>query len=254
MKTSVTSTNSAWRSRRTANVKKKLQLQLSSARKALEAGYNFFREGQVPVALKVELAQMLILSKLSYGAEIMHLSATQERKVDGFPVKVLKTILRVPNYASGFVLRHILDRHSLSTQRRISRVANFLRIRQMPPHTRLRGICDSRAWHKAILVFGRNERDVQEVRSERHLSSVTETALEEALQCKISAKARRSIKKVSTEADLAMAAHYLRKKHSELLHFNATDRHPIWRFVHYLSALIRDGKASLGAACDDWRD
>ena len=232
-----------------------IQKQLASARSALGQNSNFFREAAVPVALKIELAEMVVLSKLNYGAEIMHLTESQEKKLDSFQEKVFKTILHVPSYASGSAVRYILGRPALSTLRRTARVTNILRIKQMSPNTRLREIYDSQKWHNASLLFGGYEKDIRVARSDRRLSSVTENELHVALEGAPIDKAKKVVKKLSTEADISKTAHYLRRNHPELLHFNSTPKHPLWlNTPQFVGSHARWLTATVGAACDDHRD
>ena len=68
-------------------------------------------------------------------------------------------------------------------------------------------------------------------------------------------KARQTVKKLSAEADLSRTAHYLRREHPELLHFNNSSKHPLWlNTPHSVGSHSRWLTATVGAACDDHRD
>ena len=229
--------------------------QLSSARKAFGTNSSLFRQAPVPVHLKVQLAHFLVFSRLAYGAEVMCLSQTLEKRIDKFQERVLKSILQVPTYASGNATRYILGQPALSTSRRVRRVANLLRIRSLPTNTRLREIYDNNVWGKKSLLFGKYQQDLNEINSQQRCSSVPRQDRDMAFEKGYTPKTRATLKKVSVEADRSSVAHMLRTNHKELLHFCPSIHHPLWQQTsHTVAAHARWLVGTAGAECDDQRD
>ena len=230
--------------------------QLMKANKTLGQFWSFFHDATVSTRFKIEIANATIFSQLSYCQEIAILSAADERKIDRFQAKVLRTILRVPSYASGNAVRYILGQVPLSSKMRVSRILNYLRIIQMPPDTRLRQILDQKVWRKKTEIFGKYEEDLLILRRLQHLSSVTSAELESALKNGNTAKTKAMLKRVTHEGELAQMAHELRLNHNEILNMTPSLQHPLWNIPATIPGVQAHAQwltASIGAAADDRR-
>ena len=115
----------------------------------------FSKRSTVSIDIKLRVAKTLVLSKLSYGAEIICLTKAQEAALDRVQAKVLRAILQLPKNTSARAVRYLTGQTPISAQRRAQRISNLTRIKQLPKETQLRRIYESREWHKKGLVFQR---------------------------------------------------------------------------------------------------
>ena len=221
----------------TGTWQKTFQFRLTKAKQALGQFKAFFYEADVNIQLKIRVANAVVFSHLDYGADIMTLTSSPERQLDGFQGKVYKTILRLPHDTSTDAVRYILGQQSLSSRRTAQRAENLLRIKQLPPETRLREIYDTRTWHGASMSFGEFNMDLANIKARQRYTSIADDELTKALT-QTSRARKKVLKQVTREADCAETAHRLRVRHPHLLHFASSPLHPMWRSRPYARTLL----------------
>ena len=133
----------------------------NNATSTISRYWRFFSRAKVSVDIKLRVAKSLVLSRIAYGAEIICLTEAQNKALDQIQAKVLRKILDLPARTSARAVRHILGQTSISDLRRVQRVNNLVRIRNLPEKTQLRKIYDSEEWHKGSMIFGKYEKDEQ---------------------------------------------------------------------------------------------
>ena len=152
---------------------KYVQTRLTRCQQALGKYWRFLKLSDVSVQLKIRVADSLILSHLSYGAEVVCLNAQQTKQIDAMQAKVLNTILQLDHRSNHDATRFLTGQSRPSTDRTTRQVENLQRIRNLQ-NTQLKKAYESRQWHRKPYIFQRYEAEEKLMSVRRKLTSVSE--------------------------------------------------------------------------------
>ena len=208
---------------------KYVSTRLNRCQQALGKYWRFLKLSDVSVQLKIRVADSLILSHLSYGAEVVCLNEQQTKQIDAMQAKVIRTILQLPQRSSHDAARFLTGQTRPSTERKTRQVQNLQRIRNLQ-NTQLKNAYDSRQWHQKPYIFQRYEEEEMLMKVRQKRTNVSEEDFVFATTRPLSSQTKKVLKKLNQDAEKAEVTHHLRQNHSEIFAgYSHSHTHPLWK-------------------------
>jgi len=202
--------------------------------------YKFLSSYDISYKLKIQVANSIIFSILSYGQEIMSISSDQRKKFEKVISKVYRIIFHQPFSTKAEALALIAGQRSLKSSRMLSRIINHYRIENLPNHRTLKKLLRSDTWSANTYTYGKHQSDMNSLKRAQKSSSIDRDTFLDSINNFEQKKSKSVFKQILTEDDFTSNIRILNEdSHTSSLtkFFNPCADHPILTTVVYLISI-----------------
>ena len=199
------------------------------ARGVLARNYKFFTSSDISFKLKLQVAKSIVLSITSYGQEIISLTKSQRKKFDVVLNMTLRRVFVQSYSTKSAALRLIAGQQTIESTRVLSRIVNFLRIKNLPNDRALKTLVNAKEWTASTYTSGKHVTDMIFLRRAFKFSSVSHKTFSESISNYDKIKSKSIFKKILFNYDIIKSQQSIKNTHARSLlqFFTPNENHPL---------------------------
>ena len=176
--------------------------------------WDVFASKDLSFDFKLEVTRKLILSKLSYGQDVISLNSSQIKRLESLLSKCLRAALQQPRRSKTAALQMIAGQPSIESLFQTRRLQNFIRISSLPRTRLIRSFTDERQWRKSGQTVNSFYKDKAVATRFRKFSSGKDSDWEEYVEHYSKEGTKRVLKKIFFNKSRMMAHRDIQGSHS----------------------------------------